>query len=30
MSEIDALLAKQEIVEVLYRYCRGIDRMDAV
>ena len=29
MSDIDDLLAKQEITEVIYRYCRGIDRMDA-
>jgi hypothetical protein len=29
MSDIDDLLAKQEIAEVIYRYCRGIDRMDA-
>jgi ketosteroid isomerase-like protein len=25
---IDELLAKQEITELLYRYCRGIDRLD--
>jgi 3-phenylpropionate/cinnamic acid dioxygenase small subunit len=25
---IDDLLAKQEITELLYRYCRGIDRLD--
>jgi hypothetical protein len=28
MSPIDRLLAKQEIYEVLIRYCRGIDRLD--
>jgi hypothetical protein len=26
--EIEELLAKQAITEVLYRYCRGLDRMD--
>jgi SnoaL-like domain len=25
---LDGLLAKQAITEVLYRYCRGLDRMD--
>ena len=25
---VDELLAKQEITEALYRYCRGLDRMD--
>ena len=25
---VDQLLAKQEITEALYRYCRGLDRMD--
>ncbi len=28
MSEVDVLVAKQAITEVLYRYCRGLDRMD--
>jgi hypothetical protein len=28
MSPLDLLLAKQEIYEVLVRYCRGIDRLD--
>lgn len=28
MTAIDELLAKQAITEVLYRYCRGLDRMD--
>ena len=28
MSPLDLLLAKQEIYEVLIRYCRGIDRLD--
>jgi len=28
MTTIDQLLAKQEIYEVLIRYCRGIDRLD--
>jgi hypothetical protein len=28
MPTIDQLLAKQEIYEVLVRYCRGIDRLD--
>jgi SnoaL-like domain len=27
-NELEALLAKQAITEVLYRYCRGLDRMD--
>jgi len=27
-SGIDELLAKQAIREVIYRYCRGVDRMD--
>ncbi len=27
-AAIDDLLAKQAISEVLYRYCRGLDRMD--
>ena len=27
-AAIDELLAKQEITELLYRYCRGIDRLD--
>jgi len=27
-QEIEALLAKQEIRDVLSRYCRGLDRMD--
>lgn len=27
-SELDELLAKQQIHEVLCRYCRGLDRMD--
>jgi hypothetical protein len=27
-SAIETLLAKQAITEVLYRYCRGLDRMD--
>jgi hypothetical protein len=27
-SAIESLLAKQAITEVLYRYCRGLDRMD--
>jgi hypothetical protein len=26
---LDSLLAKQEITEVIYRYCRAYDRMDA-
>jgi hypothetical protein len=26
--DVEELLAKQEISEVIYRYCRGIDRMD--
>ena len=29
MSDIDDLFANQEITEVIYRYCRGIDRMDS-
>lgn len=28
MSPLDELLAKQQITEVLYRYCRGVDRLD--
>lgn len=28
MSAIDEVIAKQAITEVLYRYCRGLDRMD--
>lgn len=28
MRELESLLAKQAITEVLYRYCRGLDRMD--
>jgi hypothetical protein len=27
-SDLEVLLAKQAITEVLYRYCRGLDRMD--
>jgi len=27
-SAVEALLAKQAITEVVYRYCRGIDRFD--
>ena len=27
-TELDQLLAQQQIREVLYRYCRGLDRMD--
>ena len=27
-QKIDVLLAKQEITEVIYRYCRAMDRMD--
>jgi hypothetical protein len=27
-SDIEVLLTKQAITEVLYRYCRGLDRMD--
>jgi hypothetical protein len=27
-SAMETLLAKQAITEVLYRYCRGLDRMD--
>ncbi|HEX4219153.1 MAG TPA: nuclear transport factor 2 family protein [Acidimicrobiales bacterium] len=27
-STVETLLAKQAISEVLYRYCRGLDRMD--
>jgi hypothetical protein len=27
-DEVAELVAKQEITEVLYRYCRGLDRMD--
>lgn len=27
-TELQILLAKQAITEVLYRYCRGLDRMD--
>jgi hypothetical protein len=28
MSDLDSLLAKQEITEVLFTYCRGVDRLD--
>jgi len=28
MSSIEELLSKQAITETLYRYCRGLDRMD--
>jgi hypothetical protein len=28
MGAVEALLAKQEITEVVMRYCRGVDRMD--
>lgn len=28
MSAIDELIAKQAITEVIYRYCRALDRMD--
>ena len=28
MNTLDTLAAKQEITEVIYRYCRGMDRMD--
>jgi hypothetical protein len=28
VSDVERLIAKQEITEVLYRYCRGMDRMD--
>ena len=28
MAAIEALLAKQEITEAIYRYCRAYDRMD--
>ena len=28
MAELDVLLAKQEITEVLYGYCRALDRFD--
>ena len=28
MMTVDDLVAKQEIAEGLYRYCRGLDRMD--
>ena len=28
LDEVADLLAKQEIVELLYRYCRGVDRLD--
>lgn len=27
-DKIEELLAKQEITEIIYRYCRGLDRMD--
>lgn len=27
-TELETLLSKQVITEVLYRYCRGLDRMD--
>ena len=27
-TELEQLLAQQQIREVLYRYCRGLDRMD--
>ena len=29
MEPLEELLAKQAITEVVYRYCRGVDRMDA-
>jgi 3-phenylpropionate/cinnamic acid dioxygenase small subunit len=28
MSTLEELVAKQEITELLYRYCRGVDRAD--
>lgn len=28
VTSLDILMAKQEISEVLFRYCRGIDRLD--
>jgi hypothetical protein len=28
MDAVDGLVAKQEITEAIYRYCRGLDRMD--
>ena len=28
MADTDTLLAKQAITEVIYRYCRALDRMD--
>ncbi|HEV8297065.1 MAG TPA: nuclear transport factor 2 family protein [Acidimicrobiales bacterium] len=28
VAPLDGLVAKQAITEVLYRYCRGLDRMD--
>jgi hypothetical protein len=28
VGSVDELLAKQAITEVLYRYCRGVDRLD--
>ena len=28
MADVEALLAKQAITEVVYRYCRALDRMD--
>ena len=28
MDPLEALVAKQEITEAIYRYCRGLDRMD--
>jgi len=28
MDVVEALVAKQEITEAIYRYCRGLDRMD--
>ena len=28
LSKLDEIVAKQEITEVIYRYCRGMDRMD--
>ncbi|WP_234180741.1 nuclear transport factor 2 family protein [Sphingopyxis sp. NFH-91] len=28
MADLDELLAKQDIIEVLHMYCRGVDRLD--
>jgi hypothetical protein len=28
MEPLEAIVAKQEITEAIYRYCRGLDRMD--